>query len=407
MGQCSVVSANGTAMAASIVAGGLALVRQYFREGWHPSGTPTTSDAFTPSGALLKAMIVHAGKRMTGETKGNSSYPSVTQGFGRVDLSSVLTLGNSNLGRGLWVRSSKIGETRVELQQGQTFQKTFTLVTSGTFKVTLVWMDAPSPLDSVVNLVNDLDLRVLGLSTSYYPNGANSSDSLNNVEMIEINASPGSYSVIVTATELRSQPARQSYALVVTGPFDDGRTTTTTSTTTTSTTTTSTTTASKTRVAGLAFEKIAVGSCTQQGLFPISSVQACEDAAIQLGLAATIVTKVSSGNKPEGCFSFRQGTELFMSTNPANTGNGATGGFEPICSTEALSDSPPGNTTSGGSIGGGNAGRQGETDAIRKALSDNAAVVMIVGTVALVMVVSLIVVCVVRRAKSRPQRFAA
>jgi hypothetical protein len=394
VGDCRVVYANGTAMATSLVAGGVALVRQYFREGWYPSGSPTPKDAFTPSGALLKAMTVHAGRRITGETRGNSSYPSVVQGFGRVDLSSVLTLSSSSLGRGLWVHSSRLGQTRVQLQQGQTFQKTFTVNNPGNLKVTLVWMDAPSSLASQKNLVNNLDLRVVRDGVSYYPNGANVPDALNNVEVIEILASPGNYSVVVIATEILSQPPLQPYALVVTGPFDDGRTTTTTSTMATSTTTTSTST--KASPAGFApridFEKIESGSCVQRGLFPISDVQTCQDAAVQLGLAETTVFSVNSINLPEGCFTFRQGRDLFLSTNPANIGNGANLGREPICSIappSSYSASTASRSPKGAEVG------------------DNA-VALTGGVIAAVVVLSLMIaICAMRRMRNRPQKFAA
>ena len=45
-------------MSTPVVAGAVALVRQYFTEGWYPSGTKTPSSAYTPSGALLKAVVL-------------------------------------------------------------------------------------------------------------------------------------------------------------------------------------------------------------------------------------------------------------------------------------------------------------------------------------------------------------
>lgn len=52
--SCSTGINQGTSMAAPLVAASAVLVRQYFLEGFYPSGTRTRNDAFSPSGALLK-----------------------------------------------------------------------------------------------------------------------------------------------------------------------------------------------------------------------------------------------------------------------------------------------------------------------------------------------------------------
>lgn len=48
-------------MATPVVAGSAALVRQYFMDGYYPSGTKTQDDAFTPSSALIKAVMISGG----------------------------------------------------------------------------------------------------------------------------------------------------------------------------------------------------------------------------------------------------------------------------------------------------------------------------------------------------------
>lgn len=45
---CSLGSMRGTSMATPMVAGGLLLIRQYFTEGWYPSGAPNSSRSYTP-----------------------------------------------------------------------------------------------------------------------------------------------------------------------------------------------------------------------------------------------------------------------------------------------------------------------------------------------------------------------
>lgn len=51
---------QGTSMSTPIVAGGAVLVRQYFTDGWYPSGAAVPADAFAPSAPLLKAVMMGA-----------------------------------------------------------------------------------------------------------------------------------------------------------------------------------------------------------------------------------------------------------------------------------------------------------------------------------------------------------
>ena len=59
-------SACATSYATPHTAAAAALIRQYFTEGWYPTGAPQPHHAFVPSGALLKAMLLNATIDMTG-----------------------------------------------------------------------------------------------------------------------------------------------------------------------------------------------------------------------------------------------------------------------------------------------------------------------------------------------------
>jgi hypothetical protein len=52
-------------MAAPVVAGAAALVRQYVEEGWHHCGGAQPRLGFSPSAALVKAMLISSARRPT------------------------------------------------------------------------------------------------------------------------------------------------------------------------------------------------------------------------------------------------------------------------------------------------------------------------------------------------------
>ncbi len=104
--SCSTIEMTGTSMASPAAAGNALLVRQYFQDPnkkfWTAvcnSGYPFCR-SFTPSGALVKAILVHSGVGMT-LFNGGDQYdvplgppPDYMQGFGRIGLMNVLPLRN-------------------------------------------------------------------------------------------------------------------------------------------------------------------------------------------------------------------------------------------------------------------------------------------------------------------------
>src|SRR5262249_4335684 len=83
---CDVTTDSGTSMACPVIAGAAVLTRQYFAAGYYPSGAPRGADAVTPSGALLRALLVNSSVDMTAE----AGYPSDVEGWGRLLLDNSL-----------------------------------------------------------------------------------------------------------------------------------------------------------------------------------------------------------------------------------------------------------------------------------------------------------------------------
>ena len=211
---------GGTSYATPAVAAMGILARQYFMEGFYPTGVPDIANGFTPSGALLKAMLINSAVDMTGV----AGYFNITEGWGRIKMDDVIYFAGD-------ARKTLIEDVRNAsgLSTGQT-RSHYVVVGPGTtqLKVSLVWTDAPAVVMAGFTPINNLDLFVHSpVATMYRGNvfsGAESatggsSDPVNNAEQVHI-ATPlqGTWRIDVTGTAVNQDT--QGYALVVSGDVD-------------------------------------------------------------------------------------------------------------------------------------------------------------------------------------------
>jgi len=222
---------QGTSMAAPVVAGNAALIRQYLREGYYPNGTESPGDGFLPSAALLKAMLINSAEDLTGGINTNQfvlfNKTKMSQrrnyyGFGRINLSTLLPFASSKRqvsGNGLNLVLA--GTTDPEISsQGDTNKYCVNATQTTQLQITLVWTDFPGEPNALIPLVNDLTLVFYDQNTQALLLGNDVDktrvlDDVNNVEKISINIGPGIYSIGVIAYKLPYN--NQSYALVLTG----------------------------------------------------------------------------------------------------------------------------------------------------------------------------------------------
>ncbi|MCU0606968.1 MAG: S8 family serine peptidase [Candidatus Edwardsbacteria bacterium] len=207
---------SGTSMSCPAAAGATVLARQYFTEGWYPSGVKTPADAFIPSAALLKSVL------LAGADKGSPVIPDTRYGWGRLDLDSSLYFS------GDYRRLAVIDDT-VGLQTGQYKEYTVSIPDSlCIMRVALCWTDYPGSPGAGRMIVNDLDLTVIDpYGTTYRGNNFTSSQSNTNATLDTVNVEEnvrrnraayrtGTYVVRVSARNTPQGP--QPYALAVTGP---------------------------------------------------------------------------------------------------------------------------------------------------------------------------------------------
>ena len=128
--NCTSQALSGTSMATPGAAGLTALIRQYYTDGWYPTGTKISTNAITPSAALLKASLINSAVNMTGTT----AIPANCQGWGRVLLENVLYFNGQT--RKLWVKDNATAFNTGSTNEDRTY--TFSVTAGEAFNGFLV-----------------------------------------------------------------------------------------------------------------------------------------------------------------------------------------------------------------------------------------------------------------------------
>ncbi len=214
---CDVRASTGTSMACPVIAGAGLLARQYYVDGYYPTGTPVPENAVVPTGALLKATLVNAAVDMTAIT----GYPSDQEGWGRLLLDNTLYFPGDTAT--LYVEDVVNSNG---LSTGE--EQSYAFEVSGDsvpLRVTLAWTDYPADAYAEDAAVNNLDLVVTAPNCDEYKGNVFTSgesatggsyDEINNLEQVHLLAPvPGTYSVTIRGAAVNQ--ATQGFALVVTG----------------------------------------------------------------------------------------------------------------------------------------------------------------------------------------------
>lgn len=198
---------GGTSMAAPLVAGGAAVVRDFYNK----------SRGHQASAALVKAVLINTAVDLLDENNDGvldnaNPIPNAHEGWGRVDLVNATDA------------SDQFFDETIALSTSTTTSFTFEVTSPGLpLKATLAWTDYPASTAAATSLVNDLDLNVIAPDGTTYsgnvfvggwsvPGGA--ADRLNNVENVYVfSAAVGTWTITVGGYNVPQGP--QPFALVI------------------------------------------------------------------------------------------------------------------------------------------------------------------------------------------------
>jgi hypothetical protein len=130
--------------------GALLLMRQYLKEGWHPTGTPDSGHRITrASSALLRALAVTA----SDSNVEPESVPNRQSGWGRLNLSGMMHFAGDSL-------ALEFADESLGLATGEVYEYRFNVERRVPMTVSLAWTDTAAAPAASRAIVNDLNLEL-------------------------------------------------------------------------------------------------------------------------------------------------------------------------------------------------------------------------------------------------------
>ena len=242
----NIAAKSGTSMAAPLVAGIAALIRQYLAEGFYPGGFRGSGSSIYPSAALMRALIIGSSSSTLPLTKKQRSMapfaqdetPSFSQGWGAPVAAAILPFANSTFpGRSFSLKI--VDRWPISEQTGSLSLQFWAERDASPLTVTLAWTDPaslPSPDSAVSMLVNDIDLLLVSPQGRLYAGNSFWSiefaptvvkvpilDAVNNQEQVHVPAAEaGMWAVHVRAGRLSTSSQLAAVAIAGEGYYVAG-----------------------------------------------------------------------------------------------------------------------------------------------------------------------------------------
>src|SRR5690606_34125452 len=196
-------------------------------DGFYPRGSKTSADTYTPSGMVMKAVLLNGTNPVLGSGP-SDQFGTGNYGWGRGWMDSNLwfsttpsAFGDDNRRLRLFERTNASG-----LKTADVHEYTISNVQAGQeLRATLTWYDPEATGGAALTLVNNLDLEVVGPGATLYRGNVfasgvsttgGSADIRNTVEQVRLTTpAAGSYTIRVKATAVpggsRANTNRQGY----------------------------------------------------------------------------------------------------------------------------------------------------------------------------------------------------
>lgn len=206
---------GGTSMAAPLVSGCAALIREYY----------VKQRGHQPSAALLKATLINGARWLTGadSVADQTIAPNYNQGFGGVHLPWTLPNGHEPNMRLEFVDSWQDPHEQLEAS-GRRFRFGVQVAGGERLRICLAYTDLPARgLQNDLNVIVQEPSGTKHVGNEHLPERLTPLDRGNNVEVVRIDdPAPGDYLIQVSAFNLLGKG--QDFALVVTGELGSGLT---------------------------------------------------------------------------------------------------------------------------------------------------------------------------------------
>ncbi len=183
----NLIGMAGTSQSAPHISAACAMIREYFKDGFHPTGDTSSGNSFEPSAALVKATLIASTVDMGTSGGIGNPVPNRAEGWGRVVLDNALYFSGES--RALVVLDNSTG-----VSTGDSVINIVSIINNTeSLKFVLTWSDTAAMALADPALVNDLDLIITAPDGNRYrgnvfSNGfsatGGSPDRVNNVEVV-------------------------------------------------------------------------------------------------------------------------------------------------------------------------------------------------------------------------------